>query len=100
MQSALNPFTRTGVEEKRREDPKDLDLSKERPREEQRKIAPALFGIYVQRLDTTTKTYQPSRVKSLRKPEDYDGKRFIILHSGIENAFNNKAADYYMYIGE
>ncbi|KAI4454381.1 hypothetical protein MML48_9g00004633 [Holotrichia oblita] len=51
------------------------------------------------------KSWQNDSVKSVRKPEGYDGKRFIILHAGTENGFisgaslifasNNKVADYH-----
>ncbi|KAI4467863.1 hypothetical protein MML48_2g00015386 [Holotrichia oblita] len=51
------------------------------------------------------KSWQNDSVKSVRKPEGYDGKRFIILHAGTENGFisgaslmfasNNKLADYH-----
>ncbi|GJQ71838.1 hypothetical protein Trydic_g11517 [Trypoxylus dichotomus] len=50
------------------------------------------------------KSWQDDSVKSVRKPEDYDGKRLMVFHTGTENRFigdgnltfasNNKAAGY------
>ncbi|KAI4463747.1 ig(immunoglobulin) and lrr(leucine rich repeat) domain [Holotrichia oblita] len=34
-----------------------------------------------------TKSWQDGNIKSVRKPEGYDGKRFIVLHAGTRNSF-------------
>lgn len=38
------------------------------------------------------KSWQDDDVKSVRKPEGYDGKRYIILHAGSSNGFVNNAS--------
>lgn len=38
------------------------------------------------------KSWQDKDVKSVRKPEGYDGKRFIIVHGGTKSGFINNAS--------
>lgn len=39
-----------------------------------------------------TKSWQDESIKSVRKPEGYDGKRFIIVHAGSSNGFVQNAS--------
>lgn len=39
-----------------------------------------------------TKSWQDNSEKSVRKPEGYDGKRFIVLHAGHSNGFVENAS--------
>lgn len=39
-----------------------------------------------------TKSWQDDSKKSVRKPEGYEGKRFIVLHAGHSNGFVNNGA--------
>lgn len=41
---------------------------------------------------TKTKSWQDDNIKSVRKPEGYDGKRFIIVHAGTADGFIDGAS--------
>ncbi|GJQ69903.1 hypothetical protein Trydic_g22445 [Trypoxylus dichotomus] len=58
--------------------------------------------------DNKIRSWQDDTIKSARKPEGYDGKRFMVVHAGNEQGFingaslifasNSKAIDYHFAI--
>ncbi|GJQ85710.1 hypothetical protein Trydic_g13400 [Trypoxylus dichotomus] len=64
-----------------------------------------LDGRWIYSKGNKIRSWQDDTIKGVRKPEGYDGKRFIIVHAGSEQGFisgaslifasNSKAADYH-----